>query len=528
LPFYIRKSVSAGPFRFNFSKGGVGLSVGIRGLRVGTGPRGHYIHAGLGGLYYRSSIKPVGTSSAERKPPPAPRQDVLPEATGSHDVEMIEIESADVLGMRDETFGHLLDEINRKSRQMKMSSAFCWSAIGVALVAGFASGGAGFVLGLTAIPGWMIGRWLDSYRRSSVLYYDLEGDAEAAYLRLVAGFDRLQACKGKWHIEESGAVTSDVTRKRNAGASHLVKRKTTSLSYSLPDVIKSNLTPPALGVGKQTLFFMPDTILVQDGSRFGAVPYSNLTVHRSNSRFIEDGSVPADAQVVDHTWKHPNKNGGPDRRFRDNRQLPICLYESIQLRSAAGLNELVEFSQAGKGDGFESGCRHLASLPKNRTSETPLPPQSDAGPAWEDFPQSQPQERRPVRRAVLAVFALLVCLPILGALVSEKNRKTNPSPKLTTPISTPSALPSITQENIGQKPFSIETRPPEARVPDSSMLVTRTAVNLRVGPSTRTNILMTVPKGGVIKRLSQWEGWSRVETQNGTTGWMSSEFLVGR
>ncbi|WP_409063186.1 DUF4236 domain-containing protein [Brucella sp. 1315] len=27
MPFYIRKSVSAGPFRFNFSKGGVGVSV---------------------------------------------------------------------------------------------------------------------------------------------------------------------------------------------------------------------------------------------------------------------------------------------------------------------------------------------------------------------------------------------------------------------------------------------------------------------------------------------------------------------
>ncbi|WP_247650471.1 DUF4236 domain-containing protein [Brucella sp. 458] len=43
LPFYIRKSVSAGPFRFNFSKGGVGVSVGAKGLRIGPGPRGHYI-----------------------------------------------------------------------------------------------------------------------------------------------------------------------------------------------------------------------------------------------------------------------------------------------------------------------------------------------------------------------------------------------------------------------------------------------------------------------------------------------------
>ncbi|WP_186387535.1 DUF4236 domain-containing protein [Stappia sp. TSB10P1A] len=524
MPFYIRKSVSAGPFRFNFSKGGVGLSVGVRGLRVGTGPRGHYIHAGRGGLYYRSSIKPAGTGPAERTPPPAPRPDMAPEATSSDDVEMIEIESADVLGMRDETFGHLLDEINRKSGQIKMSSAFCWTAIIVTLVAGFASGGVGFLFGLAAIPGWMIGRWLDSYRRSSVLYYDLEGDAEAAYRQLVEGFDSLQACKGKWHIEESGAVTSDVTRKRNAGASHLVKRKTTPLSYSLPDVIKSNLTPPALGVGKQTLFFMPDTVLVQDGSRFGAVSYSDLTVHRSNSRFIEDGAVPSDAQVVGHTWKHPNKNGGPDRRFRDNRQLPICLYESIQLRSATGLNELVEFSQAGKGSGLESGCRQLAGLPKGKTSETPLPPRSDAGPTPEASPQPQPEKRRSTRRLILAVFALLVGLPIIVTLVQERAVKPDASLKLAAPAPAPNAR----QEETVRPPSVTDSRPPDNRVADNPILVTSTAVNLREGPSTLTGILMTVPKGGAVRRLGQKEGWSHVETQNGMIGWMSSEFLVSR
>ncbi|KAA3448364.1 hypothetical protein C7I87_21815 [Mesorhizobium sp. SARCC-RB16n] len=55
MGFYVRKSISAGPFRFNFSSGGVGVSVGVKGLRIGTGPRGHYIHAGVGGLYYRGT-----------------------------------------------------------------------------------------------------------------------------------------------------------------------------------------------------------------------------------------------------------------------------------------------------------------------------------------------------------------------------------------------------------------------------------------------------------------------------------------
>lgn len=56
MGFYLRKSVSAGPFRFNLSKSGIGMSTGVKGLRVGTGPRGAYVHAGRGGIYYRQSL----------------------------------------------------------------------------------------------------------------------------------------------------------------------------------------------------------------------------------------------------------------------------------------------------------------------------------------------------------------------------------------------------------------------------------------------------------------------------------------
>ena len=37
MPFSLRTSVTAGPFRFSLSKSGLGFSVGIRGLRIGTG-----------------------------------------------------------------------------------------------------------------------------------------------------------------------------------------------------------------------------------------------------------------------------------------------------------------------------------------------------------------------------------------------------------------------------------------------------------------------------------------------------------
>ncbi len=145
MPFYLRKSVRAGPFRFNFSKGGVGVSVGVRGLRVGTGPRGHYIHAGGGGVYYRASIGHAGENKGNKAPrlSPEQKQAIVFNEPG---VNMVEVESGDVLEMRDEAFGSILDEINTKQNKARMSLALpCLLGI-VGLLGSYAAGRGGLVL----------------------------------------------------------------------------------------------------------------------------------------------------------------------------------------------------------------------------------------------------------------------------------------------------------------------------------------------------------------------------------------------
>src|SRR5439155_9227662 len=56
MSFYLKKSLRFGPLRFNLSKSGIGVSAGVKGFRLGTGPRGNYIHAGRGGIYYRQTL----------------------------------------------------------------------------------------------------------------------------------------------------------------------------------------------------------------------------------------------------------------------------------------------------------------------------------------------------------------------------------------------------------------------------------------------------------------------------------------
>src|SRR5256885_110141 len=111
MGFYVRKSVSVGPFRFNLSKSGVGLSTGIKGFRVGTGPRGNYVHIGMGGIYFRQTI-PSATRSGSRRPP----LEVPPEQSSS--IQFKEIESGSVSQMVDSSSAALLEEINTKSRKL--------------------------------------------------------------------------------------------------------------------------------------------------------------------------------------------------------------------------------------------------------------------------------------------------------------------------------------------------------------------------------------------------------------------------
>jgi hypothetical protein len=57
MGFYLRKSLSFGPIRLNFSKAGVGISAGVKGARIGVNARGRrYIHAGRYGVYYRQML----------------------------------------------------------------------------------------------------------------------------------------------------------------------------------------------------------------------------------------------------------------------------------------------------------------------------------------------------------------------------------------------------------------------------------------------------------------------------------------
>jgi len=69
-------------------------------------------------------------------------------------------------------------------------------------------------------------------------------------------------------------------------------------------------------------------------SGVGAVEYKNLSLEVADTRFHEDGVVPRDATIVGNTWRFVNNNGTPDRRFKDNKEIPICRYSNLQVATS--------------------------------------------------------------------------------------------------------------------------------------------------------------------------------------------------
>ena len=328
MGFYLRKSFNFGGVRFNLSKSGVGTSVGVKGFRIGSGPRGNYIHMGRKGLFYRAAL---GTSK-NKKSNDSQQQNVTNQQTTYEDGLLFhEIESKDISQIVDSSSQELVNEINTKIKKIPF-----WP---FALLLLFIPG-AGPVLGI--IMPFLIYFLIDKRRKTTVLFYDIDEAAEASIQKFYDVFQKLMNCSYQWHISAQ-AQTND--KKYHAGADAIVKRTKIKIEMKAPQYIKTNVQVPSVPVGKQTLYFFPDKIFIFEKKKVSAISYEHLDIEYGNQQFVESETVPKDGKIVDHTWKYVNKSGGPDKRFKDNPEYPIMLYSVLNFSSSSGLNERIQLSK---------------------------------------------------------------------------------------------------------------------------------------------------------------------------------------
>jgi hypothetical protein len=359
LGFYIRKSVKAGPFRFNLSKSGVGVSVGVPGFRVGTGPRGNYVFAGRDGFYYRASL---GSSRAPRRPQqvaglPYPAHTPHAPAYRPNDVVLEDVTGAAAMSLVPTGGGDVVEQLNATGGRM----GWGWPVTIAGLVLGLVYPPYSLIVWVLFAPlcWWLFLR--DQASRTVVLFYDVN-DAPAAWFdSLVTQWGWLTGSQKLWRVVQSGQVETTYQFKVNSGASNLVNRVTATATTTGPKHLSTNVAIPSLVAGNSSLYFLPDRVLLRDGKRYSDVSYQELHAFGSQQRFIEDpGPVPGDATQVGQTWQFINVKGGPDHRYRNNPLLPIMLYGTLDLSSPQGLHWRLQISRA---DAAPAIAHVLATVP---------------------------------------------------------------------------------------------------------------------------------------------------------------------
>lgn len=283
--------------------------------------------------------------------------------------------------MVDSSSASLLEELNQKRKRMQTWPFVC--VISVIAVIGLVVAGLNplftIAISIVLLLGVLVTHQLDLLSKTVVILYDFDTELVAAYERVVDCVDQLSRCGGIWHINARGHVYDP---KYHGGAGHLVRRNRIKIGTGPPLFVKTNVPTPSVRLGAKSLFFFPERLILCDHDGVGALSYSDLSIVVNDKRFIEDQFVPPDAQVLDYTWQYVNKGGGPDRRFNNNRQIPICLYEELWLNSPSGLNEVIHLSRTGLGAQLDFAVQDLSDMVAKAASvpKPMAPPQVIAGP----------------------------------------------------------------------------------------------------------------------------------------------------
>jgi hypothetical protein len=211
-------------------------------------------------------------------------------------------------------------------------------------------------------------------KRVTRLVYELDTAQTQNYSAVQAALGQLAQCHRIWRVQ-SRSFNADW--KRNAGVSSLECRTSVAVGTAQPPRVVVNVPVYCLRTEQLQLFFLPDVILCLSRGQYGAVSYSDFQVEHGTTTFIENEErVPSDSTVVATTWRFVNKNGGPDRRFNNNVQIPIAQYGVLVFTSPMGLNVHLYTSSVKQSSAFWERWNQLRT-------QSPRWDERKAGPAKE-------------------------------------------------------------------------------------------------------------------------------------------------
>ena len=379
MGFGFRKSFGSGPFRFTVSPSGVSSSFGVRGARISSGPRGTFVTVSSHGIYYRHRIDQARARHISAQSAQHVQQETILDS----------VFQVPVAELADSNQSELVTKLNENvSATNPAIFVFLLSCVAVLLIPSFPV--AGIICILVGFIGGTVLYQRFKAAHTHEIHYSLDSQASEGFAAVQSAVTSLSSCNRVWALNTRSA-TSD--QKRNAGAGTLITRKPASIGTLPTAGFKPSLAISSIGANGTIFHFLPDQILLFSGKRYAAVPYDQLRIEVVSTRFIETDGVPRDSTQVGTTWRFVNKNGGPDRRFNNNAQIPILQYGEVVLHTDAGLQVILQTSSLDRARSFAS----LLRSPSSSTSQAAQAPGR----------QSEPRKPSQVPATLLECYALL-------------------------------------------------------------------------------------------------------------------------
>lgn len=342
-----RKSVKIGSaFKINISKSGVGYSVGTKGYRLTKTANGRVRRtASIPGTGV-SHVKETSLNNTKSRLPVQDKGNYENVQMSNVDERMKFENNVSTI----ETSEGLQLLANSIRRTIILEKTFCISFI-VLFVAfcisriydeiPVAARWCLFIAPILIAVLWVVFAFVGSVK----IDYDIDDDVLDETKKQGKIFVDIARSKKVWKIQNATNISNT---KYNAGAQANVSRKECKIKFRAVFPVRTNSEVLSITDKKEKLIFLPDMFILIFGSKVKVVKYADLKIETGALRFVESESVPQDTQVIDYRWEKITNNGQRDKRFANNKQLPICNYGGINLASENGVNIFLMFSDVTK------------------------------------------------------------------------------------------------------------------------------------------------------------------------------------
>jgi len=160
------------------------------------------------------------------------------------------------------------------------------------------------------------------------LYYDISPEKEQEIQDFYDACSSLAESEKVWHKYNENYHGDP---KRHSGTMASISRSDVTIYNGYVPKIHTNIDIMTACMGGLIVYFFPDAIYYTEYGELCAIPYEDLEITICENQFRESQHIPSDAEVLGHVWKYVNADGGPDRRFNDNRRIPVLKYRGVKI-----------------------------------------------------------------------------------------------------------------------------------------------------------------------------------------------------